>query len=49
MTTPPDPSPLVQTAVYMFGIAAGYALLTTPREWQRAWQAVRTLWERHRS
>lgn len=49
MTTPTDPSPLVQTAVYMFGIAAGYALLITPQEWQRAWQTVRTLWGRNRS
>jgi hypothetical protein len=36
-----DPSPLAQTAVYMTGIVAGYVLLTSPDEWQRAWQAVR--------
>jgi hypothetical protein len=49
MTPLPDPSPLVQTAVYMVGIAAGYTLLTTPQEWQHAWETVRTLWERNRS
>lgn len=48
MTPLADPSPLVQAAVYLFGIASGYALLTTPREWQRAWETVRTLWERDR-
>lgn len=41
-----DPSPLVQTAVYMAGILAGYALLTGPEEWARAWDAVRSVWSR---
>lgn len=36
-----DPSPLVLTAIYMSGIFVGYALLTGPEEWQRAWQTVR--------
>lgn len=43
-----DPSPLVQTAVYMIGILAGYALLTAPEEWARAWQTVRSAWRRGR-
>lgn len=41
-----DPSPLVQTAVYMGGILAGYALVTAPEEWARAWQTVRDVWRR---
>lgn len=41
-----DPSPLTQTAVYMLGILAGYAFLTRPEEWSRAWQTVRTVWRR---
>jgi hypothetical protein len=49
MTTSPDPSPLVQTAAYLLGIATGYGLLTTPQEWQRAWETIRTLWEQRRS
>ena len=43
-----DPSPLVQAAVYMAGMMAGYALLTSPEEWARAWQTVRTVWRRER-
>ncbi len=43
-----DPSPLVQTAVYMGGMLAGYALLTRPEEWSRAWQEVRAVWLRRR-
>ena len=43
----PDPSPLLLTALYMAGILAGYALLTAPEEWQRAWQTVRA-WARRR-
>jgi hypothetical protein len=39
-----DPSPLVQTAVYMAGILGGYALLVRPDEWQRAWQTIRSTW-----
>ena len=30
---PSDPSPLVQTTVYMGGMLAGYLLLTRPEEW----------------
>ena len=41
-----DPSPLLLTAIYMAGILAGYALLTAPEEWQRAWQVVRQTWTR---
>lgn len=43
-----DPSPLLQTAIYMAGILVGYALLTTPPEWQRAWQTVRSVLESRR-
>jgi hypothetical protein len=43
---PVDPSPLSLTALYMAGIFAGYALLTAPEEWQRAWQTVRRAWNR---
>lgn len=43
-----DPSPLVQTAVYMAGILTGYALLTPTEEWSRAWRTVRTVWSRRR-
>jgi hypothetical protein len=43
-----DPSPLMLTALYMAGILAGYALLTAPEEWQRAWQTVRRVWTRRR-
>ncbi len=43
-----DPSPLMLTALYMAGIFAGYALLTAPEEWQRAWQTVRQAWTRRR-
>jgi hypothetical protein len=39
-----DPSPLVQAAVYMGGILAGYVLLVRPDEWQRAWKTVRNTW-----
>ena len=39
-----DPSPLVQTAVYMGGVLAGYVLLVRPEEWQRAWQTLRNSW-----
>ena len=37
----PEPTPLVQMAVYMAGMLAGYALLTGTDEWQRAWETVR--------
>jgi hypothetical protein len=39
-----DPSPLVQTAVYMAGILGGYMLLVRPDEWQRAWETIRDTW-----
>ena len=41
-----DPSPVFLTALYMAGILGGYALLTAPEEWQRAWQTVREVWTR---
>jgi hypothetical protein len=39
-----DPSPLVQTAVYMAGVLGGYLLLIAPDEWQRAWNTIRESW-----
>jgi hypothetical protein len=39
-----NPSPLVQTAVYMAGMLAGYLLLVSPDEWQRAWETIRNNW-----
>ena len=44
-----EPSPLAQTAVYMAAMFTGYALLTPPEEWTRAWETVRTAWFRRRS
>jgi hypothetical protein len=45
----PDPSPFLLAALYMVGILTGYALLTAPEEWQRAWETVREAWtRRHR-
>ena len=41
-----DPSPLVQAAVYMGGILAGYVLLVKPDEWQRAWETIRNTWSK---
>lgn len=41
-----DPSPLMLTALYLAGILGGYALLTAPEEWQKAWQTVRDVWSR---
>ena len=43
-----DPSPLVQTAVYMAGILMGYLLLTRPEEWERVRQTVRAVWKGRR-
>jgi hypothetical protein len=43
-----DPSPLVQTAVYMAGILGGYVLLVRPEEWQRAWETIRSAWSKPR-
>jgi hypothetical protein len=48
MIATPEPSPLIQAAVYMVGILSGYALLTPRREWVRAWRTVRAIWERGR-
>jgi hypothetical protein len=39
-----DPSPLVQTVVYMAGVLGGYVLLVRPDEWQRAWETIRNTW-----
>jgi hypothetical protein len=39
-----DPSPLVQTAVYMAGVLVGYILLVRPDEWQSAWETIRDTW-----
>jgi hypothetical protein len=44
---PSDPSPIVQTAVYMGGMLAGYLLLTQPEEWARVRETVREVWSRH--
>jgi hypothetical protein len=41
-----DPSPLVQTAVYMAGVLFGYVLLVQPDEWQRAWDTIRSTWSK---
>jgi hypothetical protein len=41
-----DPSPLVQTAVYMAGVLGGYVLLLRPDEWQRAWDTIRSTWSK---
>ena len=46
LMTSSDPSPLVQTAVYMAGIFLGYILLVRPDEWQRAWEKIRSAWSR---
>jgi hypothetical protein len=44
-----DPSPLVQTVVYMAGVLGGYMLLVRPDEWQRAWQTIRNTWSKRPS
>jgi hypothetical protein len=41
-----DPSPLVQTAVYMAGVLVGYILLVRPDEWQSAWETLRSTWSK---
>ena len=43
-----DPSPMVQTAVYMAGVLFGYVLLVRPDEWQSAWETLRSSWSKHR-
>jgi hypothetical protein len=44
--TTSDPSPLVQTVIYMAGVLGGYMLLVRPDEWQRAWNTIRASWTR---
>jgi hypothetical protein len=39
-----DPSPVVQTAVYMAAVAAGYVLLLGPEEWQQVRETIRNTW-----
>jgi hypothetical protein len=46
LITSTDPSPLVQTVVYMAGMLGGYMLLVRPEEWQRAWNTIRDSWTR---
>ena len=43
-----DPSPIVQTTVYMAGMLGGYLLLTSPEEWTSVRDAVRAVWSRNR-
>ncbi len=43
-----DPSPMVQAAVYMAGVLAGYVLLVRPDEWQSTWESLRNTWSRRR-
>ena len=43
-----EPSPLVEAAVYMGGILAGYLLLTEPHEWAWVRDTVREVWSRRR-
>jgi hypothetical protein len=43
-----DPSPMVQAAVYMAAVLAGYVLLVQPDEWQNAWESLRNTWSRRR-
>lgn len=40
---PAEPSPLLQTAVYMGGMVVGYLLLTGPEEWARVRETVREI------
>ena len=42
-----DPSPMVQTVVYMAGVLVGYVLLVRPDEWQSAWETLRSSWSKH--
>jgi hypothetical protein len=48
LIAPSDPSPLVQTAIYMAGVLAGYVLLVRPDEWQSAWETLRNTWTKRR-
>jgi hypothetical protein len=43
-----EPTPLVQTAVYMFGVLAGYLLLTQPEEWARVRATVHDVLSRRK-
>ncbi|HEX3233078.1 MAG TPA: hypothetical protein VHR41_02700 [Gemmatimonadales bacterium] len=43
-----DPSPIVQTAVYLAGVLGGYLLLTTPDDWAWVRETVRSAWDRRR-
>jgi len=43
-----DPSPMVQAAVYMAGVLAGYVLLVGQDEWESAWESLRNTWARRR-
>lgn len=49
LSLPSDPSPVVQAAVYMGGILAGYVLLLRPEEWHSAWETVRDTWSKRRN
>ena len=44
----PDPSPMIQAAVYMAAVLAGYVLLVRPDEWQSTWESLRNTWSRRR-
>lgn len=44
-----DPSPLMQTTVYLGGMLAGYLLLTRPDEWAEVRETVRAIWQRRRN
>jgi hypothetical protein len=48
LTLVADPSPVVQAAVYMGGMLAGYLLLTQPEEWDRLREVMREVWSRRR-
>jgi hypothetical protein len=43
-----DPSPIVQTTIYMAGVLVGYVLLVRPDEWQTAWDSIRSTWTKRR-
>jgi hypothetical protein len=49
LSTSSDPSPVVQAAVYMGGILAGYIMLLRPEEWHSAWETLRDTWFKHRN
>ncbi len=44
-----DPSPVMQTALYMAGVLVGYVLLVRPDEWQSALETLRNTWSRRRN